>query len=268
MRFFVGIDAGSRACKIALLDEKGVLCCTGVAIQGIDANEVAETLLDSLLEGCHATREDIIYCISTGYGRNMIKIAHAQVTEITCHAKGVHAQLPENQLIIEIGGQDAKGILINEKGIVKEFVMNDRCAAGTGAFLEMVGVKLGVKLDEFSTLLKEKNESERLYISSMCVVFAESEIIGLLASGKKRGDILVAVQQAIAQRIMSMIAHLLHAPRLVFTGGVAKITGMREALSTVLKQKIQTLNEPQLTGAHGASLIAFERYNNQQKESK
>ncbi len=251
-----GIDAGSRAIKIVLLRSQGCeLVASGVAAQGVKQEAETSQLLDKLLESRDLQRADVARMVATGYARNLISMADTTVTEITCHARGIHHLMPQARTIIEIGGQDSKVIMLDRTGKVRDFAMNDRCAAGTGRFLEVVSTRLNVPLDALgATALKSRNPA---LISSMCVVFAETEIIGLLASGTPAADIIAGVQAAIATRVATM-AGTGPEPPVVMTGGVAMVGGMPQALSAKLDLPVQTAPKPQLTGALGAALLAIE----------
>jgi predicted CoA-substrate-specific enzyme activase len=251
-----GIDAGSRAIKIVLLASDGLeVRAAGAADQGTDQDGRAERLLDGLLAEGGLEREGITRTVATGYGRNLIGAADATVTEITCHARGVRHLVPEAATIVDIGGQDSKLIKLDGRGAVRDFAMNDRCAAGTGCFLEMVARKLGVALDELGPMAERSRE--RIAISNVCVVFAETEIIGLLAAGAAEEDIVAGVQTAIAERVATMAGRKV-TPPIIFTGGVALVSGMDRALAAVLGQPVQIAPDPQMTGALGAALLAAE----------
>jgi predicted CoA-substrate-specific enzyme activase len=262
-----GIDAGSRALKVVLFDAQqaetggrndGVLGSL-VRDQGVDHNKLAETALADLLAQCGLKRADVGRIIATGYGRNMVKAADSTVTEITCHAVGVrHVVSGEKggaMTVVEIGGQDSKLLRLDGAagGTVRDFAMNDRCAAGTGQFLEMVARRLDVPLEQLGDLARRAKAPAA--ISSTCVVFAETEIIGLLASGVGREEIVAGVQQSIAQRIGAMAGGRLDDP-VYFTGGVALVPGMREALEAVLQKRVAVVPRPQITGALGAAILA------------
>ena len=249
-----GIDAGSRAIKVVLFDdESGQIAARGIADQGVAQETLAVELLEKLLTENQLPKKLITRIVATGYGRNLIGFAHKKVTEITCHAAGVHHALPDARTIIEIGGQDSKAIALKEDGTVRDFAMNDRCAAGTGRFLEVVATRLTVDLKTLGQFAGRSTKPAA--ISSMCVVFAETEIIGLLASGTVPEDIASGVQASIAARVGTMAGRKI-APPVAFTGGVALIPGMAAALEKVLKQPVTIPPEPQMTGALGAALLA------------
>lgn len=250
---YVGIDAGSRATKLVAVDASGCVVKRGLLDQSVSPAESALRLFEETLKGF-----SVQHCVATGYARQVIPFANRAVTEITCHAKGCVAEVPEAGAIIEIGGQDSKFIAL-EQGRVHDFAMNDRCAAGTGRFLEVVAIRLGLSLTDLKGVLAQVPQEKAATISSMCVVFAETEIIGLLAAGTSPGVILRGVQQAIAARVVAMMGHRRKiAGPILFTGGVAQIEGMVEAFEKALGMKVVIPPYPQYTGALGAALIARE----------
>ena len=254
-----GVDAGSRTTKVVLLDSKSFdVLSAGVVDQGIDQDQLAGNLLQRLLLDKGIEREQIDSVVGTGYGRKLISFADKTITEITCQAWGVRHRMPDVRTVIDIGGQDSKLLRLNADGTVGDFVMNDRCAAGTGRFLELLATRLGVKLDRLGELAG--NSSNPAIISSMCVVFAETEIIGLLASGTMPEDIVSGVLASIATRVAAMSGRNL-TPPIALTGGVAMVPGMDAALSAVLGQPITVVPHPQLTCALGAAILAQRRLN-------
>jgi predicted CoA-substrate-specific enzyme activase len=249
-----GIDAGSRTVKVVLLDvERLEVAAAGVVDQGVEQESVARRLFDRLIDENGIDRARLGPIVATGYGRKLIGFADRRVTEITCQAWGVRHLVPGVRTIIDIGGQDSKLVRLAADGGVADFVMNDRCAAGTGRFLEVVATQLGVKL----SLLGQLADRSRLAasISSMCVVFAETEIVGLLASGTQPEDIAAGVQASIASRVIAMAGRNLNPP-IAFTGGVALVPGMDAALQTALGLPLSTAPNPQTTAALGAALLA------------
>ena len=249
-----GIDAGSRAIKIVLLDGESLeVVASGSTEQGVRQAALASGLLERILVDASLDPRSITRTVATGYGRNMIRSADDTVTEITCHAAGVRHLCPDARTVIEIGGQDSKLLRIDEHGRVRDFKMNDRCAAGTGRFLEVVATRLGVELDEFGGMAESCLEPTS--ISSMCVVFAETEIVGLLGNGVAPEEIAAGVQLAIASRISAMVGRRVEDP-VVFTGGVALVPGMGAALEQTLGREVTVVPRPILTGALGAALLA------------
>ena len=252
-----GIDAGSRAIKIIVIDTENMqIKAQGLTDQGVDQDRLASALFKRALKENGINKNDVAAIVATGYGRNAVSIADTTITEITCHAVGVHYLVPEAMTVIDIGGQDSKLLRLDTAGRVRDFVMNDRCAAGTGRFLEVVAERLGVKLESLGQLAA--GSSSPAAISSMCVVFAETEITGLLASGTASEDIVAGVQASIAARIISMAGRSAETP-IIFTGGVAMVSGMTEALQNALGQTVTVSPDPQMTGALGAAILASKR---------
>ena len=253
-----GIDAGSRMIKVLLLDsENDRVIGSGVTDQGVEQDRLVSELFTKVLSESKVEKKEVTKVIATGYGRNMVGFAESTVTEISCHAAGVRRHLPKAKTIIDIGGQDSKCLFINSAGSVRDFAVNDRCAAGTGRFLEMVSEKMGVELEDLGQLAKKS--CEPALINNTCVVFAETEIIGLLACGAGREDVVAGVQRSIAQKIGSMIGKKAEGP-IVFTGGVALVPGMREALEKELGETVAVCPEPQMTGALGAAILAARQF--------
>ena len=249
-----GIDAGSRAIKTLVFDtEAGEILALGTAEQGVHSNEVAMELFHRLLDEHGLAPTDVEGVVATGYARNLISVANTTVTEVTCHARGIHHVMPGARTVVEIGGQDSKLLKLDESGAVRDFAMNDRCAAGTGRFLEVVANRLGVKLGELGELAARSRTPA--VISSMCVVFAETEIIGLLSAGTLPEDIVAGVQASIAVRVGTMAGRN-PSPPIAFTGGVAMVPGMDKALENALNHPVTVAPQPQMTGALGAAIIA------------
>ncbi|MEK7994186.1 MAG: acyl-CoA dehydratase activase [Planctomycetota bacterium] len=252
-----GIDAGSRAIKVVLIDADSLeIVGRGLADQGVEQDKLAAGLFKKVLKSNGATAKDVAAIVATGYGRTAVSIADTTITEIPCHAVGVHRLVPDARTVIDIGGQDSKLVRLDGAGRVRDFAMNDRCAAGTGRFLEVTAKRLGVELDALGRLAAGSRRPAA--ISSMCVVFAETEITGLLACGTGREDIVAGVQAAIASRIVGMAGRNVEPP-IIFTGGVALVSGMTAALQTALGQAVTVAPEPQMTGALGAAILASKR---------
>jgi predicted CoA-substrate-specific enzyme activase len=252
-----GIDAGSRTLKVVLLDAGGqTIVASGVKDQGVDQDALAETLLEELLREACLSRADLAAVVATGYGRKLIRFANATVTEVTCQGWGVRRSVAEVRTVIDIGGQDSKLLRLRSDGTVSDFLMNDRCAAGTGRFLEVLATRLAVKLSCLGALADRSRAPAT--ISNMCVVFAETEIIGLLASGVAPEDIVAGVQASIAMRVAAMAGRNLPEP-VVFTGGVAMVPGMKAALEAALAKPVVVAPQPQRTCALGAALLAAQR---------
>ena len=255
MKAFVGIDIGSLATKIALLDE-GNLIDFRTERSTYDFKRIGLNMFKDILEANNLSRDEV-FVMSTGYGRNTIDFHDDRITEITAHARGVQFFFQEAHSVIDIGGQDSKAILISQKtGNVVDFQMNDKCAAGTGRFLEVMANALEVPIDKIGGLgLQSKDPAS---ISSTCTVFAESEVISLFAKGTKKEDIAAGIHKSIARRVAGMAKRIGVAPLLVFCGGVAKNVAVRKFLEEELGFEVVIPEQPQLTGAIGAALIAQE----------
>ncbi len=249
----LGLDIGSRNTKIVVFDsEKRSIIFSDWTATEVNPLRSVETLLARARQSSGLQTPDAAAC--TGYGRKLWK-DHARVlSEISCHAAGVLYFLPGTKTIIDIGGQDSKIITIAPHGKVRDFVMNDKCAAGTGRFLEMTALRLDCSLDELSRLAV--NSTRELNISSTCVVFAESEIVGMIAENSAPDDIARAVHNSIAKRIITQISALDFEPPVVFTGGVALNADLVTCLSHHLNTEVRVPSSPEITGALGAALLA------------
>jgi len=254
----LGLDLGSRAVKAVLFDPAHAkILAVSVRDATTDKKLDADALLRSVLETSAASRADIARIVATGYGRIQAGFADETLTEIACHAAGVTSLHPEVRTIIEIGGQDSKAILLTADGRVRDFAMNDRCAAGSGRFLEVAARILGTDLEGLAEMARQAAaESE---ISSTCVVFAESEMIGMLARGFRREDVAAGIHRSIARRIAGLAERTGVCPPIAFTGGVAMNKAMAAALGQELKERLLIPPDPRITGALGAALIAARR---------
>lgn len=253
-----GIDIGSITTEALLFDrEKGILGYT-IFETGADSRKTSELALDKALTYPGKERSDIAYTVATGCGRKRVAFAKETITEITCIAKGVNYLFPEARMVIDIGGQDTKVIRLDEKGRVLEFEMNDKCAAGTGRFIEVMASALTVDLSKIGEL--SLNHKKDLTISSICTVFAESEVISLVSEGEELEDILFGIHRAIADRTMGLINRLGNVEgEVVMTGGVAKNIGVVRALEKALNKSIKISAEPQVVGSLGAAVLALEK---------
>ncbi len=248
-----GIDIGSITAKAAIVEDGGILG-TKIIFTGYNAEAAGVKVYQDLLAESGLDRASIAKIVSTGYGRNSVKFADKTFTEIMAHAAGAYLLNPKIRTIIDIGGQDSKAIALDEKGKVRNFVMNDKCAAGTGRFLEVMARALEVNLDEFGAMsLQSKLPSK---ISSLCTVFAESEVISLIACGEKRPDIIAGIHESIAARVSSMLARVGVAEPVMITGGVARNAGVVDALERKLGVKIAVSSYAQVNGAIGAAVLA------------
>ncbi len=256
---FAGIDIGSVSTKAVLIDEKGEVLAFSLIPTGYDRQQSGAEALKLALDKIGKSKKDIAYTISTGYGRRAFSSDKA-MPEIICHAKGTRALFPEARTIIDIGGQDSKVIQLDEAGMVVRFEMNDKCAAGTGRFLEVLTERiLNLPIEELGPLaLKSRNPAT---LSSVCTVFAESEVLSLLSEHKAREDIAYGISKAIARRVVGMGAggQVDYNEPIVFSGGVARNVGVVKAIEDELGRKVITPDEPQITAALGAAISAQEQ---------
>lgn len=251
-----GIDIGSVTTKAVILERDKILA-KALVPTGAEPKKSAEKALDIALKEAGLTKNDLQSIVSTGYGRRTVDFSNSTVTEISCAAKGViflGSHMGKIQTIIDLGGQDSKVISLDETGKIVDFVMNDRCAAGTGRFLEVMSNILEVNLEDFGNLALKSNTS--LKISSVCTVFAESEVISLIAQGKNKEDIIAGVCSAIAERIYKMVLQVGVKEIISFVGGGANNIGIKKAIEDKLKTKIWVPQEPQFVVALGAALFA------------
>ncbi len=249
----VGIDVGSISAKAAVI-ENGNLLAGKVILTGYNAKNAGKNVFDELLAEQGINPEIIDRIVATGYGRNSVDFADKAITEITCHAAGAHFQDPAVRSVIDIGGQDSKAISMDDAGRVNDFAMNDKCAAGTGRFLEVMARALEVDLDAFGEMsLKAETPAA---ISSLCTVFAESEVISLIARGEKRENIIAGIHESIGSRVLAMAKRVGVTEPVMMTGGVAKNIGVVKALESRSGVAIRVSPNAQINGAIGAALLA------------
>ena len=250
-QYFAGIDVGSTMTKIAIINQ--ALLASVIGPTGPEHRKLANEVMEEALAKANLPFEAITYVVATGYGRINVPFADKQITEISCHARGVGYLLPDVRTVIDIGGQDCKGIKLNDNGQAVDFVMNDKCAAGTGRFLEVTAEELGVNLEDMGRLsLEAKNKVE---ISSTCTVFAAQEVVAKLSAGALLPDIIAGLHEAIATRIYGMVRRLKIEREVALTGGGAKNIGLVKALEAKLGFLALVPPEPLLTGAIGAALM-------------
>lgn len=250
---YLGVDIGAVSAKALLVQENSIVAYE-VLDTGSNIGQIADKVVKKVLDKASVDFNDLQGIVATGYGRISVPFADKKITEITCHARGVHELIPEGRTIIDIGGQDSKGMRVNEAGNVVDFVMNDKCAAGTGRFLEVMANALELKVDDLGLISLESENP--CCISSVCTVFAESEVVSLRAEGKEREDIIAGIHKSIASRIRAMMSQIGKEEPVILTGGVAKNKGVVKALENELKISIRIPKNPQITGALGAALIA------------
>ncbi|MBE7507915.1 MAG: ATPase [Planctomycetia bacterium] len=252
---YVGIDAGSSATKCVVVDIEGNLLSTGVTSSGFDYSAAAERVLTQALEQAGQSRADIAFCVSTGYGRGRVAFSDRKITEITCHARGAMQWYPEVEYIVDIGGQDTKVIRVDPHGKMADYRMNAKCAAGTGAFLESIALRLGMPLTDVDELAMQSTSAT--VVNSYCTVFAGTEVLERIKDGQPPQDISMGLFRSIASRVFEMFP---------FCGGPVAATGgvvtycraMVRALEEVLKRPVLRPPLPQHAGAYGGALLARE----------
>ncbi len=254
--FFAGIDIGSTMSKAVIVDARAGMRAYVVGQTGAEHRLRANKVMEDVLQKAGITLDKVAYIISTGYGRVNVPFADKQVTELTCHAKGVASLFPAVRTAIDIGGQDAKVLRIKDGKLI-DFLTNDKCAAGTGRFLEVAADTLGLDLNEMGRISLQTDRPVR--INSLCTIFAQQEIISRLSEGQPLPEILAGVYIAIATRVVKLARQLKVEPPVVFTGGVAKNAGMVKAIETVLGMPVMVPEEPLITGALGAAILAREQ---------
>ena len=257
--FFAGVDIGSRTCKGVIIDNNGRLIIDIVRKTGLEGNKIALDCFEKMLTRSGLKRKQIKYIVSTGYGRRNVDFADKEITEITCHAKGAIRLFPNIRGLIDIGGQDSKVISLSSDGKVKDFSMNDKCAAGTGKFLETMALTLNISLDELSKLGLQTDES--VDISNVCTVFAESEVINHVHSGKPKEAIINGLYQSVANKILKQINGINISSKVAMSGGVAKNKGVVKKIEQNLGFSLEVPSKPQIVGALGAANLAKSYYN-------
>ena len=260
MKYFGGCDVGSTFTKAVILDENGKIVAHTTIRSKINSELSAVAAMDEVVSQVPELRtsKDLSYLIGTGYGRNKVPFADENISEISCHAMGVHVTNPNVKAIIDIGGQDVKGISIDTDGTVKNFAMNDKCSAGTGRFFEAMARSFEMSLEDFSKL--SLNAKNVIPITAQCTVFAESEVITLVGEGKPTDEIAAGIEMAVAKRCFVMAKKAGATDSITLTGGCAKNDGLKEAIEHVLKLKVVNLDtDPQLMGALGAAEYARQK---------
>ena len=252
--YFAGIDSGSTSTDVVILNKNKEIVTGIILPTGAGAAIGAERALEEALKDANLQREDIDALVTTGYGRTAIQDGDKSITEITCHARGAHYLNPEVRTVVDIGGQDSKVIRLDETGAVVNFVMNDKCAAGTGRFLEMMARTMEMSLDKMSVTGLQYDED--ITISSMCTVFAESEVVSLIAQNKKTDDIVHGLNKAVAAKTASLAKRVGGEDKYMMTGGVSKNQGLVRTLEEKLGTELVISDKAQLCGALGAALFA------------
>lgn len=254
--FFAGIDIGSTMTKAVIRDEGVVAAVIGPT--GPEHRRLANNVMQTALDRAGISFDAITYVVATGYGRINVPFADKQVTEITCHAMGVHHLFPGARTLIDIGGQDSKAIQLNTTGQISNFVMNDKCAAGSGRFVEIIADSLELKLEEMGPLSLESTAPAN--ISSICTIWAQQEVTAAQARGLPVADLIAGVHNSLADRVVRMAKRIKIERDIVLTGGGAKNIGLAKAISTYLGEEILVPDEPLLTGALGAALLGQKTY--------
>ena len=253
--YFAGIDIGSTMTKIVLMDNEGAILSVIKGPTGPEHRQLANEVMRMALDQAGLQLHQISYIVATGYGRLNVPFADRQITELTCHARGVASLFPGVKTAIDIGGQDAKCMKIN-KGKLVDFAMNDKCAAGTGRFLEVITATLGISLDDLGEL--SLKSTQKVSISNFCTIFAQQEIVSRLSEGEKVEDIIAGMHDALASRVAALAHRLKVEPDVVLTGGVAKNAGIVKAMKDNLNCEVLVPPDPLITGALGAAILAKE----------
>ncbi|HXX00671.1 MAG TPA: acyl-CoA dehydratase activase [Candidatus Acidoferrales bacterium] len=257
MTYGGGVDVGSTQTKAIILSDDRRIVGRALINTGANVSQAAERSFREAAASAGIAPEKVAYVVGTGYGRYKVNFGNAQITEISCHARGANFLFPNTRTVIDMGGQDAKGIRVGENGDVKDFVMNDKCAAGTGRFLSNAAETVGLSLDKIGPISLEAKKPVRL--STVCAVFVESDIMSYLAEGKTVPDILGGVHSAIAARTVALVRRVGIEPEIAFTGGVSRNIGMVKALEEKLGLPVNVCDDSHFIGAIGAAIFALER---------
>jgi len=248
-----GIDIGSITAKAAIMED-GEILGSRVIFTGYNVELAARKVYEELLAELGIPGTAVARVVATGYGRNGVPFAYKAMTEIICHGAGAHFLRNDVRTIIDVGGQDSKAMVVDASGMVKDFVMNDKCAAGTGRFLEVMARALEVNLDDFGAQSLMAEDPSR--ISSICTVFAESEVISLISKGESRENIIAGIHDSVASRVYAMAQRIKAEPPIMMTGGVAKNIGVVRALEKKFGTAIEVNGYAQVNGALGAAVLA------------
>lgn len=257
-----GCDVGSLTAKAVIMADGGKILASEVIRATTAPERSAEEAMGGALSKARISRQSIDYCVGTGYGRKHVPFVNHVESEITCHGKGAAWLMPTVRTVVDIGGQDAKAIRIDERGNVIRYVYNDKCAAGTGRFLEIMADAMEIKLEDMGPLSFQSTNP--VAISNQCVVFAETEIISLINEGRDLPDIVRGLHRALANKAAALAKSIGVEAEVAMTGGVAKNPGILRSLENAMGVKIIQMEEPQINGAVGAALIALEALNGRQ----
>ncbi|MBI2962917.1 MAG: 2-hydroxyglutaryl-CoA dehydratase [Deltaproteobacteria bacterium] len=262
MSYAVGVDVGSTQTKAIVIDEEGRIAGRSLIDTGANVMAAAENAFVAAIRGGGIAEEDVAFVIGTGYGRYKVTFGDAQVTEISCHARGAVHMFPATRTVLDMGGQDTKAIRVHSNGEVADFCMNDKCAAGTGRFLQAAAFALEIPLDELGATAMRSDRP--VPITTTCTVFAESEVLSWLARGKKIADILRGVHHSIGTRSMGLLRRVGLDPEVTFTGGVSRNSCMVEVLNEMIGAPLNVSEESHFMGALGAALIALDHARSRQ----
>jgi predicted CoA-substrate-specific enzyme activase len=254
--FTMGIDIGSTASKCIIMKNGDEIAAKSLVDVGAGTSG-PERAIQAVLAGAKLEMKDVAHVLSTGYGRHSMAEADSQMSELSCHARGAYFQFPNVRTIIDIGGQDAKVLRLDEDGMLINFVMNDKCAAGTGRFLDVMARVLEVRIDDLESLSEESTKD--VTISSTCTVFAESEVISQLSRNTDKRDIIRGIHRSVASRAGALAKRIGLLDDVIMTGGVARNRGVLKALEEELGHKIYTSDLAQYNGALGAALFAYQK---------
>jgi predicted CoA-substrate-specific enzyme activase len=253
-KYYAGIDIGSVSTDVVIIDEQGTMISHEIVPTGASFSKAADKGTEAALKKANLSLKNLAGVVSTGYGRKSVDFSNKSITEIRCHAVGAYHIYPEVRTLIDIGGQDCKVILLTDDGGVENFVMNDKCSAGTGRFVDVIARALDVPLNEMGALSLKSTGNCR--ISSICTVFAESEVISKLSDDISREDIIKGIHVSIGEKILNLVRRVGIKQRIGITGGGGKNIGIVRVIEELLDTKILTYDNPQIIGALGAALEA------------
>ncbi len=251
-----GIDIGSRTAKAIIMSD-GQVVSSAIGDQILKSREIASMVMEKALQGTALSLKDIQYVVTTGYGRFVVPFAQEVISEVSCHARGIHWYFPTVRTILDIGGQDSKAINCNERGRITNFMLNDKCAGGTGRFLEVIAEILGVSLEEMGKL--HFQATDKISFSTLCVIFAKSEVLNMLREGVKKSDMVAGLHDAVATVAHSLLKRISLIKDLAITGGVAKNPGVVAKIREKTGLEPLLPPDPQMIGALGAALFAHEK---------
>lgn len=263
-RYFAGIDIGSTMTKAVILED-GVIASV-IGPTGPEQRRLANKVMEEALRKAGLSFDTMTYIVSTGYGRINVPFADKQVTEISCHARGVSSLFPQARTIVDIGGQDSKAITIDSNGRVTNFIMNDKCAAGSGRFVEVIADTLGLKLEQMGDLSLQSTRPAQ--ISNICTIWAQQEVASRLAEGTPVPDLIAGVHRSLADRVARMVKRLKLEKEVILTGGGGKNKGLVKALAVQLNCEILVPPEPLITGALGAALLGRDLFEKALKKNQ